>query len=128
MNCCVVLDLLLFFYRAGVNISYCLVATHVQLFVTPWTVVCQAPLSMGFSRQEYRSGFSFPSPGDLPNPGIKSPSLAPLALAGSFFPTELTEMPSKPLSCCLIHLLGMQLLCVYWFPFECATALRQAAS
>ena len=38
---------------------------------TPWTVACQAPLSMGFFRQEYCSGLSFPSPGDLPNPGIK---------------------------------------------------------
>jgi len=44
---------------------------------TPWTVPCQAPLSMGFSRQEYWSGFPFPSPGDFPNPGIepKSPAL-----------------------------------------------------
>ena len=39
--------------------------------VTPWTVAHQAPLSMGFSRQEYWSGLSFPSPGDLPDPGIK---------------------------------------------------------
>ena len=38
---------------------------------TPWTVACQAPLSMRFSRQEYWSGWPFPSPGDLPNPGIK---------------------------------------------------------
>ena len=45
--------------------------------VIPWTVAYQAPLSMGFPRQEYRSGFSFPSPGDLPKPGIKprSPAL-----------------------------------------------------
>ena len=44
--------------------------SHVQLFVTPWTVAYQAPLSMGFSRQEYWSGLPFPSPGDLPNPDI----------------------------------------------------------
>ena len=43
----------------------------VQLFGTPWTVVSQAPLSMGFSRQYYWSGLPFPSPGDLPNPEIK---------------------------------------------------------
>ena len=51
--------------------------SHVWLFVIPWTVACQAPLSMGFSRQEYRSGLPFPSPGDLPNPGIepRSPAL-----------------------------------------------------
>jgi len=45
--------------------------SRVQLFETPWTVAGQAPLSMGFSRQEYWSGLPFPSPGDLPNPGIK---------------------------------------------------------
>ena len=43
--------------------------SHVQLFVNPWTVACQAPRSMGFSRQEYWSGLPFPSPRDLPNPG-----------------------------------------------------------
>ena len=49
----------------------------VQLFVTPWTVGHQAPLSMGFPRQEYWSGLPFPSPGDLPDPGIepRSPAL-----------------------------------------------------
>ena len=49
----------------------------VQLFATPWTVACQAPLSMGFSRQEYGSGVPLPSPEDLPNPGIepRSPAL-----------------------------------------------------
>ena len=49
----------------------------VQLFVTPWTVACQAPLSMEFSRQEYWSGLPFPSPGDRPRPGIepRSPAL-----------------------------------------------------
>ena len=51
--------------------------SHVRLFVTPWTVAHQAPLSMGFSRQEYWSGLPFPSPGDLPDPGIepRSPAL-----------------------------------------------------
>ena len=51
--------------------------SHVRLFATPWTIAHQAPLSMGFSRQEYRSGLPFPSPRDLPNPGIKpgSPTL-----------------------------------------------------
>ena len=44
---------------------------RVQLFLTPWTVALQAPLSMGFSRQEYWSGLPCPPPGDLPNPGIK---------------------------------------------------------
>ena len=51
--------------------------SRVRLFATPWAVAYQAPLSMGFSRQEYWSGLPFPSPGDLPNPGIEpgSPAL-----------------------------------------------------
>ena len=50
--------------------------SRVQLFVTLWTIAYQAPLSMGFSRQDYWSGLPFPSPGDLPNPGIEPGSLA----------------------------------------------------
>ena len=57
---------------------------------TPWTVAPQAPLSMGFYRQEYWSGLPFPPPGDLPDPGIESASPA---LAGEFF---TTEPPGKP--------------------------------
>ena len=57
---------------------------------TPWTVACQAPLSMGFSRQEYYSGLPFPSPGDLPNPRTESVSFA---LAGGFYTTEPTGQP-----------------------------------
>ena len=51
--------------------------SRVRLFAIPWTVVYQASLSMGFSRQEYWSGLPFPSPGDLPHPGIepRSPAL-----------------------------------------------------
>ena len=45
--------------------------SHVQLFATPWTVAYQAPPSMGFSRQKYWSGLPFPSPGDLPDPGME---------------------------------------------------------
>ena len=54
-------------------------------FVTPSTLAHQAPLPMGFSRQEYWSGLPFPSPGDLPDPGIEPASLASPALAGGFF-------------------------------------------
>ena len=57
----------------------------VQLFVTLWTVACQAPLSTGFFRQEYWSGLPLPPPEDLPNPGIE---LASPALAGGFFTDE----------------------------------------
>ena len=62
-----------------------------QLFVTPWTLACQAPLSMEFSRQEYWSGQPFPTPGDLPDPGIKPMSAASPTLAGRFF----TLMPPR---------------------------------
>ena len=56
--------------------------SRVRLFATPWTVAHQAPPSMGFSRQEYWSGLPFPSPGDLPDPGIepRSPTLEADAL------------------------------------------------
>ena len=66
---------------------------HVQLFATPWTVARQAPLSMGFSRHEYRSRLPFSPPGDLPNPGIEPVPLVSPKLAGRFF-TTLT--PGKP--------------------------------
>ena len=62
--------------------------TCVQLFVTPMDLARQAPLCMGFSRQEYWSGLPFPIPGDLPDPGIEAVSLSSLALAGRFFSNE----------------------------------------
>ena len=62
-----------------------------QHFANPWTIACQAPLSMGFPRKEYWSGLPFPSRGDLPNPEIKPVSPA---LAGGFF---TTESPGKPI-------------------------------
>ena len=60
------------------------------LVATPWTVAHQAPLTIGFHRQEYRNGLPFPSPGDLPDRGIKPVSPA---LAGRFF---TGEPPGKP--------------------------------
>ena len=66
----------------------------VQLLKTPWTVAPEAPLSMGFPRQEYRSGLPCPSPGDLPDPGTEPVSPA---LAGTFFTTEPVGKP-KPVS------------------------------
>ena len=62
----------------------------VRLFATLWTAAHQAPLSMGFSRQEYWSGLPCPSPGDLPNSGIEPESLMSHALAGGFFTTSTT--------------------------------------
>ena len=61
--------------------------------VTPWTAAGQAPLSMGFSRQEYWSGLPFPTLGDLPDPGIEPISLKSLELTGRSF---TTEPPGKP--------------------------------
>ena len=59
--------------------------SHVQLFATPWTVAYKAPPSLGFSRQEYWSGLPFPSPGDLPYPGVEPVSPA---LQGDALPSE----------------------------------------
>ena len=60
--------------------------SQVRLFAIPWTVACKAPLSMGFSRQEYWSGLPFLSPGDLPDPGIEPQSPA----------LQADSLPSKP--------------------------------
>ena len=66
------------------------VAKSCLTLAIPWTVTCQAPLSMGFSRQEYWSGLPFPSPRDLPDPGIepRSPSLQADSV--------LSDLPGKP--------------------------------
>ena len=70
--------------------------SRVQLFATLWTVTHQAPLSMGFSRQEYWSGLPCLSPGELPDPGVEPVSLMSPALAGSVFTTSATwEAPNK---------------------------------
>ena len=66
--------------------------SRIQLFATPWTVARQAPLSLGFSRQEYWSGLLFLPPGDLPDPGMEPVSKSP-TLASKFF---TTEPPGKP--------------------------------
>ena len=72
--------------------------SRVQLFATPWTVAYQAPPSMGFSRQEYWSGLPFPSPGDVPDPGIepRSPEFQADALT--------SEPPGKPEFTMLAHI------------------------
>ena len=63
------------------------VLRRVQLFATPWPVAHQTTLPVEFSRHDYCSGFPFPTPGDLPEPGIEPASLVSLALAGGFFTT-----------------------------------------
>ena len=73
-----------------VTIKWVKSLSHVQLFEIPWTVAYKAPLSMGFSRKEYWSGLPFPSPGDLPDPGIKPGSST---LQADALPSE---PPGKP--------------------------------
>ena len=70
--------------------------SHVRLFATIWTVAHQAPLSMGFSRQEHWNGMSCPPPGDLPNLGIKPVFPRSPALAGGFFTTNATWEAHQP--------------------------------
>ena len=73
-------DILAIVNEAPMNVCFVLFSHYVvsDSFATPWTIACQTPLSMGFPRQQYWGKLPFPSPGDLPNPGIEStsPSLA----------------------------------------------------
>ena len=86
--------------------------SHVQFCETLWTVACQAPLSVGFSRQEYWSGLPLPPPGDLPNPGVEPMSLMSPALAGRFL-TTLAPL-ANIFRCCLKHLLyGQRFVTLY---------------
>ena len=78
--------------RVCACVSHSLVS-GVCLFAIPWTVACWAPLSMGFSRQEYWSGLPFPSPGDLPHPRMEARSPA---LQADSLPSE---PPAKPCVC-----------------------------
>ena len=71
-----------------------LVISRVRYFGTAWTVARQAPLSLGFPRQEYWSGLPFPAPEDLPDPGTEPMSPMSPASAKGFFTTEL---PGKPI-------------------------------
>ena len=83
------LKIVVYYYNPGSNalqeLFFCFCFSRVQLFATPWTVACQAPLSMRFSRQEYWGRLPFPSQED---PGIKLESLASPALAVGSFTTE----------------------------------------
>ena len=93
--------------------------SHVQLFATPWTVACQAPLSMELSRQEYWSGLPFPPPRDLSDPGIEPTSLSPLHWQSGSLPLM---PPGKPRLCqwemCLIlnHQMFSQGLVPFYIP------------
>ena len=78
----------------------------VRLFVTPWTLAHQAPLSMGFSRQESWRGFPCPPPGDLPNPGVEPVAPVSAALAGGFSTAEPRGKPLVKADLLLIPSLG----------------------
>ena len=90
---------MLSFYREGRNLIMliCLlfIPFKIMNFVTSWTVPFQAPLSMGFPRQEYLNSLPLPSPGDLPKPGIKPGSLATPALTGRLLTT--VQLGSPPI-------------------------------
>ena len=106
----------LYIYLCEKNVSFMMVETFSCLFSleracvlrlfscvwlceTPWTVACQIPLPMGFSRQVYWNGVPCPPPGDLPDPGIEHTSLTSPALAGGFFNTGTTWVARQaPLS------------------------------
>ena len=81
--------------------------SHIQFFVTPWTVATHAPLSMGSSRLEYRSILPFPSPGTIPGPGIKPRSRA----------LQANSLPSEPPDQFLFPRL-MSVPCLTWFPVD----------
>ena len=83
--------------------------SHAQLFATPWTAAHQAPPSMSFPRQEYWSGFLFPSPGDLPDPVIK-PGFLPCT-TGRFF-TDRATREAQVITCLNANLL---MLLIPWF-------------
>ena len=73
----------------------CSMLSQVRLFVTPWTLARQAPLSLGFSRQEHWSGLPCPPPGDLPEPEAEPPSLTSPTLSSRFFTAVSAAKPPK---------------------------------
>ena len=114
--------------NAGIN---CLLSCFscLGLFAALWTVAHQAPLCMGFSRQEYWSGLSCPPPGDLPNPGIELPSLMPPALAGRFFTTSTTVFSSYycwNYSCAALWFNELECLLVYTETCWCKATILMA--
>ena len=84
-----------------------------------WTVACQAPLSMGFSRHKCWSGLPSPPPGDLPNPGVKPVCLMSPALAGGFFTTSATW---EALKCIQGHSHGVSAAFAWWLLFSRAVS------
>ena len=99
----------------------CAILSHVQLFVIPWTLAHQAPLSLEFSRQEYWNRFSFPSPGDLTNHGIKPKSPVSPALANTFFTSVPPGKPSKTMK--KVKMKITQSCPTFWNSTDCGGSL-----
>ena len=91
--------------------------SHVWLFVTLWTIAHQAPMSMGFSKQEYWTGLPCPPPGHLPDPGIEPTSFTPLALAGRFLSLVPPGKPNQSYVCVLSSFSCVWTLCD---PMDCS--------
>ena len=111
-------------------VCVCVVGGHsaVSSSAIPWTIACQAPLSMEFSRQEYWSGMPFSSPGDLPDSGTEPMSLLSPALVGRFL---ITVLPGKPRTYCylcsnqlLLHLVSRSKLNVCYMELSNSTILK----
>ena len=95
----------------------CSLQLCVQLFATPWTVACQIPLSMGFSRQEYWSRLPFPTPGNLSNAGTEPAFPASPALASGFFTTD-----PHVYICLRMHI---YIFFYPWIKYQCSTNWRR---
>ena len=105
------LFLLFLFSTVLVWVLSCL--SCVQLFANPWTAVCQALLTVGFPRQEYWSGFLFPSAGDLSNSRTEPTSAVSPVMAGRFFTIWATEKAHLLCCCCCCGYLGHEdLFCI----------------
>ena len=89
-------------YKMGIALALCVcVLSRFRFFVTPWTVAHQATLSMEFSMQEYWSRVSFPTSGDIPDPGAESKALGSPALRGRFF--TMSHLGSPHISVLYFH-------------------------
>ena len=91
--------------RLRLKVCTCMLScfSRVQLYVTLWTVACQVPLPMGFSRQESWSGLPCPPPGDLPNPGIEPASLMSPVLQANSLPLATPGKHKRILKACSSH-------------------------
>ena len=106
-----------YIYLSNVCVLNCF--SRVQLCVIPWTVACQAPLSMGFSRQEYWSGLLCLPPGDLPDPGTEPASLTSPALADKLFTTSATWEAHVYLCLCEFICLSIHPSTPHLYPVIC---------